>query len=214
MSSTVWWSSMWLSPLHYTSRSIKPWRAICSIVCPLKRHACIKLRNTRAIQVDAHFYFGFQGVAFYRCRALMFLKVSPNRKESIIKQSVKECTSRAVHACFTRTDHKPNEADWIDLEKIHNDTRARWAEVQPQQLRHFLDQDGWVLAGRQRPIIGVILAKKKTAQGIKLSQTGVRTITQRRGVMHQLLHFIRQWPRKPACAYHRPLPCALAERPC
>ncbi len=92
--------------------------------------------------------------------------------------------------------HKPNEADWIDLEKIHNDTAPDGLKFNPQQLRHFLDQDGWVLAGRFNDrIIGVILAQK-TAQGIKLSQAGVRTITQRRGVMHQLLHFIRQWAKE------------------
>lgn len=92
--------------------------------------------------------------------------------------------------------HQPSEADWIDLEKIHNDTATDGLKLNPQQLQNFLDQDGWVLAGRFNDrIIGVCLAQK-TAQGIELSQAGVRTITQRRGVMHQLLHFITQWAKE------------------
>lgn len=91
--------------------------------------------------------------------------------------------------------HRPTEADWTDLEKIHNDTAHDGLLLNPQQLQQWLDEGGWVMAGRFNDrLIGALLAKE-TAQGIELSQAGVRRITQRRGVMHQLLHFICAWSK-------------------
>src|SRR5690606_15898482 len=82
--------------------------------------------------------------------------------------------------------NKPAEADWIDLEKIHQDTASNGFLLNRQQLQAWFDQGGWVMAGRFNDrLIGALLAKQ-TEQGIELSQAGVRTITQRRGVMHQL----------------------------
>lgn len=90
---------------------------------------------------------------------------------------------------------KPSEADWVDLEKIHNDTAQNGFTLNPQQLQQWLDEGGWVMAGRFNDrLIGALLAKK-TPAGIELSQAGVRSITQRRGVMHQMLHFICAWSK-------------------
>ncbi|MFY9180141.1 MAG: acetyl-CoA sensor PanZ family protein [Venatoribacter sp.] len=92
--------------------------------------------------------------------------------------------------------NKPAEADWIDLEKIHQDTASNGFLLNRQQLQTWFDQGGWVMAGRFNDrLIGALLAKQ-TEQGIELSQAGVRTITQRRGVMHQLMHFITHWAKE------------------
>jgi hypothetical protein len=41
-------------------------------------------------------------------------------------------------------------------------------------------------------VVGACLAERKKNQ-VYLSQAGVRSITQGRGVMHQMIHFIQQW---------------------
>ena len=89
--------------------------------------------------------------------------------------------------CITR----PTETDWQDLQKIHQDTAATGLTSDVQELQSFLTKGGEILAGRFNDrIAGVILAMP-TEDGLLLHQAGVRSITQRRGVMHQLLHFIQ-----------------------
>ncbi len=87
----------------------------------------------------------------------------------------------------------PTAADWLDLEKIHLDTGTAGFAADRATLEQWLADGGWVMAGRFNDrIIGALLARE-TSQGIELSQAGVRTVTQRRGVMHQMLHFIQRW---------------------
>ncbi len=89
--------------------------------------------------------------------------------------------------------HEPTPADWVDLEKIHLDTAENGFNLSKDQLKQWLNEGGWVMAGRFNDrIVGALLAKKVNGE-IQLSQAGVRTITQRRGVMHQLFHFICVW---------------------
>lgn len=89
--------------------------------------------------------------------------------------------------------HTPSAADWQDLEKIHQDTASDGFTLTQQQLQSWLDDGGWIMAGRFNDrLIGALLARR-SATGVELSHAGVRTVTQRRGVMHQLLHFICRW---------------------
>lgn len=89
--------------------------------------------------------------------------------------------------------HTPTDADWTDLGKIHNETSASGLSADRDALTGFLASGGWIMAGRFNDrIIGVVLARKDN-NSIVLSQAAVRTITQRRGVMHQLLHFIQRY---------------------
>lgn len=87
----------------------------------------------------------------------------------------------------------PNEADWNDLNKIHQETPNNGLVYDQAQLEQWLASGGWLIAGRFNDrIIGVILAKRQD-NIVELSQAAVRQITQRRGVMHQMLHFIQRW---------------------
>ena len=101
----------------------------------------------------------------------------------------------------------PTAADWLDLEKIHLDTGSTGFAADRATLEQWLADGGWVMAGRFNDrIIGALLARE-TANGVELSQAGVRTITQRRGVMHQMLHFVQRWAReegKVVCIAHCP----------
>lgn len=91
--------------------------------------------------------------------------------------------------------HQPTTADWQDLEKIHLDTADNGFLFNKEQLQQWLSEGGWIMAGRFNDrIIGALLAKE-IADEVHLSQVGVRTITQRRGVIHQLLHFICAWSK-------------------
>ncbi|WP_186436026.1 acetyl-CoA sensor PanZ family protein [Thalassolituus sp. C2-1] len=87
----------------------------------------------------------------------------------------------------------PADADWNDLDKIHQETTTNGLLSDRTALEQHLQSGGWIMAGRFNDrIIGVILANESN-EGVLLQQAAVRTITQRRGVMHQLLHFIQQW---------------------
>ncbi len=87
----------------------------------------------------------------------------------------------------------PADADWNDLDKIHQETSTDGLMSDRAALEQHLRSGGWIMAGRFNDrIIGMILASESN-EGILLQQAAVRTITQRRGVMHQLLHFIQQW---------------------
>lgn len=92
--------------------------------------------------------------------------------------------------------HEPTPADWVDLEKIHLDTPENGFTSDKDQLKQWFKEGGWVMAGRFNDrIVGALLAKNIDGE-VQLSQAGVRTITQRRGVMHQLLHFICVWAKQ------------------
>ncbi|UXD86232.1 PanM family protein [Thalassolituus hydrocarboniclasticus] len=87
----------------------------------------------------------------------------------------------------------PADADWNDLDKIHQETSTDGLTSDRAALEQHLRSGGWIMAGRFNDrIIGVILASD-SSEGVLLQQAAVRTITQRRGVMHQLLHFIQGW---------------------
>lgn len=87
----------------------------------------------------------------------------------------------------------PTAADWLDLEKIHQETFNGGLTYSPTDLNGWLSADHWIFAGRFNDrIIGVVLAEKSGHQ-VHLRDAAVRTITQRRGVMHQMLHFMQRW---------------------
>jgi len=98
-----------------------------------------------------------------------------------------------------RLEHltQPTPADWADLEKIHNET-APHGLATPAALQDWCDETHWFIGGRFNDrIIGAILAERHN-NTVHLSAAGVRKITQRRGVMHQLLHFVCRWANEEA----------------
>ena len=97
---------------------------------------------------------------------------------------------------FLEHIEQPSPADWQDIEKIHQDTHANGLTFNRPQLEEWLAAGGWIMAGRFNDrLIGLILAKH-THDQIELSQAAVRTLTQQRGVMHQLLHHVCQWSQQ------------------
>lgn len=90
----------------------------------------------------------------------------------------------------------PSDLDWQDIEKIHQDTASDGLTLDRNQLDLWLAKGGWIMAGRFNDrLIGALLAIE-TPEGIELSHAGVRKLTQKRGVMHQLLHFICTWAQQ------------------
>ncbi len=90
--------------------------------------------------------------------------------------------------------HQPSEADWTDLSKIQQETSPDGLSKDHDALNQWLDNDHWVIAGRFNDrLIGALLAEKINATTVELSAAGVRAVTQRRGVMHQMIHFIQRW---------------------
>ena len=92
----------------------------------------------------------------------------------------------------------PTEADWQDLNKIITETAPLGlnpsADDTVVELSQWLSNDRWVIGARFNDrIIGALLAERSDSSAVILSAPGVRAITQRRGVMHQLLHFIQRW---------------------
>ncbi len=89
----------------------------------------------------------------------------------------------------------PTDADWQDLNKIIAETAPVGLTTPDQSnLPEWLNEDRWVIGARFNDrIIGALLAERTAPDTVLLSAPGVRTITQRRGVMHQLLHFIQRW---------------------
>ena len=93
-----------------------------------------------------------------------------------------------------RLEHltEPTDADYTDLEKIRTET-APAGLATDGSLADWFDENHWIIGGRFNDrIIGALLAERNGDQ-VRLSAAGVRSITQRRGVMHQLLHFICRW---------------------
>ena len=92
--------------------------------------------------------------------------------------------------------HQPTDADWQDISKIHQETAANGLCDSPEQLKQKLQQGSWVIGGRFNDrIIGLMVATE-TEQGVQLEQAAVRAITQRRGVIHQLLHHLQKWAQE------------------
>ena len=88
----------------------------------------------------------------------------------------------------------PEAADWLDLEKIHQDTAENGFKKNSSELQQWLNDGGWIVAGRFNDrLIGAFLAKEASPNSVELSQAGVRTVTQRRGVIHQMIHFMSKW---------------------
>lgn len=90
---------------------------------------------------------------------------------------------------------KPSEEDWSDLGKIHLDTQPEGFSKPRDELEKWLTDGGWIIAARFNDrLIGAMLARSDERQCVtELSDAGVRSVTQRRGVMHQLLELIKQW---------------------
>lgn len=87
---------------------------------------------------------------------------------------------------------EPTEDDFVDFEKIRNDT-APYGLAVDMPLREWITKNRWIVAGRFNDrIIGALLAER-TGDHVRLSKAGVRRITQGRGVMHQMLHFLCKW---------------------
>ena len=92
--------------------------------------------------------------------------------------------------------HQPTDADWQDIGKIHQETAESGLTDSPELLAERLANNSWILARRFNDrIIGLIIASE-TEQGIQLEQAAVRKITQRRGVVHQLLHHTQKWAKE------------------
>lgn len=89
--------------------------------------------------------------------------------------------------------HQPTDADWQDIGKIHQETVGSGLTDNIETLTERLNNGSWILAGRFNDrIVGLIIATE-TEQSVQLEQAAVRQITQRRGVMHQLLHHTLKW---------------------
>lgn len=87
---------------------------------------------------------------------------------------------------------QPADADWNDLEKIRSETAPQGLDA-GMPLQQWLTPERWIIGGRFNDrIIGALLAEK-CADKVILTHAGVRTITQRRGVLHQMIHFLQTW---------------------
>ena len=92
--------------------------------------------------------------------------------------------------------HQPTDADWQDIGKIHQETADSGLTDNQAELQQKLENGSWLLAGRFNDrIIGLMIATE-TEQGVQLEQAAVRKITQRRGVIHQLLHHTQKWAQE------------------
>lgn len=90
---------------------------------------------------------------------------------------------------------EPTEADLIDLGKIRDETAPTGLNLDTD-IKSWTTSERWVIGGRFNDrIVGALLAERE-GKRIHLSGAGVRTITQRRGVMHQMLHFLCRWADK------------------
>ena len=86
----------------------------------------------------------------------------------------------------------PTEDDFTDFEKIRTETEPHGLAVDAP-LREWINQNRWVIGGRFNDrIIGALLAERN-GDHVRLANAGVRRTTQRRGVMHQMLHFLCKW---------------------
>ena len=87
---------------------------------------------------------------------------------------------------------QPADADWTDLEKIRSETSPLGLDA-GMPLADWITPERWIIGGRFNDrIIGALLAER-IGNDVTLSHAGVRTITQRRGVLHQMIHFLQTW---------------------
>ncbi len=87
--------------------------------------------------------------------------------------------------------HQPTPEDWNDLDKLHQNSGL--APLSRDQLDNLLTSNGWIAGGRFNDrIVGVILCSQ-SADIVTLHCAAVRTLTQRRGVMHQSLWLLQKW---------------------
>ena len=88
----------------------------------------------------------------------------------------------------------PSDADWIDIEKIHKDTAPQQGLTStPLEISTRIAAGDWMVAARFNDrIIGLLLVRQQDNQ-VLIDQAGVRTLTQRRGVMHQTITLLGQW---------------------
>lgn len=90
-----------------------------------------------------------------------------------------------------------NDDDRRDIGKILSETcesDAAFAEL--TSIESLLSNNHWIFAGRFNDrIVGIVIATPSltTDAQTKLIFAGVRKLTQRRGVMHQLFVHIRRW---------------------
>jgi hypothetical protein len=153
-------------------------------------------------------------------------KLSPKKKESIIKaadQNLYDTTAlNSRKRGFTmpvKLEHikTPTDADWIDIEKIHKDTASQGLTSSPMELSEQLADGDWIVAARFNDRIIGLLVVHQSGQELHLSQAAVRSMTQRRGVMHQTLSLLSKWAQEQALTIvcldvPRSLQAALARR--
>lgn len=96
-------------------------------------------------------------------------------------------------------DHitRPSELDWEDLASIRNDTglgdSALGFTSQRSELESELNDHNWIIGARLNDrLVGAMLATIRD-DALELSQIGVRTITQQKGVLHQVLFLLGRW---------------------
>lgn len=86
---------------------------------------------------------------------------------------------------------QPDAADWQDIAKIQQD--AGTEILLPAALESALQQGHWLVAARFNDrLVGVILCSQN-GDMVTLEYAAVRSITQRRGVMHQTITLLQQW---------------------
>ena len=90
--------------------------------------------------------------------------------------------------------HALNDADKQDIVKLCNDiTKTHHDLLDYATIEKRLNEGDWLFAGRFNDrLIGALIAHP-VDDIVELDNAGVRTITQNRGVMHQMIHFIQRW---------------------
>lgn len=89
--------------------------------------------------------------------------------------------------------HQPTDDDLNDFRKIQSDT-VNLGLNSETDIENWINDSRWVIAGRFNDrIVGALLAEKQSDNRLILTAPGVRSITQRRGVMHQMIHFLQRW---------------------
>lgn len=93
---------------------------------------------------------------------------------------------------------QPTAEDWADLEKIHKDTQSEGLTLSQESIQSWLNAGGLILGGRFNDrLVGMALAKDQQEESVLLlTQAAVRAVTQRRGVMHQLIELTKSWAKE------------------
>lgn len=94
---------------------------------------------------------------------------------------------------------QPSEQDWIDLEKLYKETPALWFEdygvsnTQDYVAKHQNEADKALATGRFNDRLITAASLQRHGQGYLIQHLCVRSVTQQRGVAHQLLIRLGQW---------------------